>query len=255
MIIKDHPEYNSLEWRKATYHGASIGDWFISENGILYNPKTGELKYGHDNVKGKDKHQRVSIKHKLYYISRIVAEAFVPNDDPERNVVVRHLNDDPLNNHYSNLAWGTYHENTMDGIRNNKIVYDEHRNYAKGESHGCSILTESKVRDIINEFYMRKPILSIARKFGVSPGVIYHIYNGTSWTYLTKGKLPFPTPLNRLSSSSRIPNEIKEKIRKMLVDNISLYPSEIIDKLSLEDNYQIRSFIGYTKRKLKKEIC
>ena len=255
MIIKNHPELNSLEWRKATYYGKSIGDWLVSENGILYNPVTETLKYGHDNVKGKDLHQRVGIKNGQYYVSRIVAEAFVPNDNPEINVVVRHLNDDPLNNHYSNLMWGTYHENTMDGIRNGKIVYDKHRNYAKGETHGGAILTEDQVREIIKLFYFRKPILSIAKKYNVAPGVIYHIYSGKSWKHLTENHLPFPSPINRLSNNTPIPDEIKDKIRKMLMDDVSIYPSKIIQDLDLKDTYQIRSFIGFMKRKLKKEIC
>lgn len=253
MIIKNHPELNSLEWRTATYYGKPIGDWLVSENGVLYNPVTEKLKYGHDNIKGRDLHQRVSIKHRQYYISRIVAEAFVYNDNPKINIVVRHLNDDPLNNHYSNLVWGTHRENTMDGIRNGKIVYDEHRNYAKGETHGCAILTEKDVLGIIKMFYLKKPIAMIARKYNVDPSVIYHIYNGNSWRHLTEKHLPFPKPINRLSRSTPIPNDIRNKIQEMIMDDINVYPSEVIRALNLKDTNQIRSFIGYTKRRLKKK--
>ena len=49
-------------------------------------------------------------------IHRLVAEAFLPN--PNNYPVVRHLDDDPENNYYGNLAWGTFMDNRIDMIRN-----------------------------------------------------------------------------------------------------------------------------------------
>jgi len=49
-------------------------------------------------------------------ISRLVAEAFLPN--PENHPLVRHLNDNPLENSLENLAWGTYSDNQYDRVRN-----------------------------------------------------------------------------------------------------------------------------------------
>lgn len=58
-------------------------------------------------------------------IHRLVAEAFI--DNPEDYPVVRHLDDDPRNNNYKNLAWGTQKDNREDSVRNNtdfhKSVY------------------------------------------------------------------------------------------------------------------------------------
>lgn len=42
----------------------------------------------------------------------LVAEAYVPNPDPEHNTIVMHLDDDKQNKHYTNLKWGTVSENT-----------------------------------------------------------------------------------------------------------------------------------------------
>lgn len=50
-------------------------------------------------------------------IGRLVAQAFIPN--PDNLPVVRHLNDHPYDNYVSNLAWGTYGDNTQDAIHNN----------------------------------------------------------------------------------------------------------------------------------------
>lgn len=56
-----------------------------------------------------------------YGVHRLVAQAFL--DNPEGHPVVRHLDDVRDNNLVSNLAWGTYRDNTMDSVRNNKHHY------------------------------------------------------------------------------------------------------------------------------------
>jgi len=48
----------------------------------------------------------------------LVAEAYVPNPDPEKNTIVLHLDSNKENKHYTNLKWGTISENT-------KQAYDE----------------------------------------------------------------------------------------------------------------------------------
>lgn len=42
----------------------------------------------------------------------LVAEAYVPNDNPEINNIVLHLDSNKENKHYTNLKWGTISENT-----------------------------------------------------------------------------------------------------------------------------------------------
>lgn len=49
-------------------------------------------------------------------VSRLVAEAFIPN--PEKYPVVRHMNDVPYDNDVRNLCWGTYKDNVQDAIEN-----------------------------------------------------------------------------------------------------------------------------------------
>ena len=238
----------SIQWKQATYYYIPIKNWYVSENGILYNIKTKEFKFGRDNVKGKDMHQRVSIKHKLYYISRIVAEAFVNNENPEINVIVRHLDDNPLNNHYSNLKWGTYKENTNDAIINKKIIYDENRNYTRCEEHPASILTNEDVMFIIGLLNNKVLLKDIAKKFHVDVDVIRHIYKGKSWIYLTKDFLPFP-------KQELLRKPLDPKIKKSIIDYLDIYPlskpSEIISELGLEPSNTIKGFIGSIKRKNK----
>lgn len=49
-------------------------------------------------------------------VHRLVAQAFIPN--PKNLPIARHLDDDPDNNHYRNLAWGTAKDNHDDCVRN-----------------------------------------------------------------------------------------------------------------------------------------
>ena len=51
-----------------------------------------------------------------YLVHRLVAMAYLPN--PKSLPVVRHLDDNPLNNTPVNLAWGTYQDNTNDSVSN-----------------------------------------------------------------------------------------------------------------------------------------
>ena len=63
----------------------------------------------------------------------LVAEAYVPNPDPEKNTIVMHIDSNKENKHYTNLKWGTISENT-------KQAFDEGMAYNdKGWSDSQSI--------------------------------------------------------------------------------------------------------------------
>jgi len=63
-----------------------------------------------------------------YLVHRLVALTWVPNPDNHR--VVRHWDDNPLNNTAANLLWGTFSENQLDRIRNG--IY---RNGSENRTH------------------------------------------------------------------------------------------------------------------------
>lgn len=92
----------------------------------------------------------------------------------------RHLDDDPLNNALSNLAWGSPSQNTLDSVRNGTHAGRRR----KGEGHPLAKLTETcieRVRD------MRRALCSqqaIADWLGVARTTIQGIDNGTRWSHL-----------------------------------------------------------------------
>lgn len=57
------------------------------------------------------------------YLHRLVAMAYIPN--PNNYPIVRHLNDNPLDNRLANLAWGTQKDNVKDSIKNNSFHFLE----------------------------------------------------------------------------------------------------------------------------------
>lgn len=87
----------------------------INEDGVLRNVKSKKVINGYTEKNG---YQRVKIENKCLggvvrtSIHRLVAEAFVPNPDPEKFTEVNHLDTDKQNNSASNLEW-TDHSGNM----------------------------------------------------------------------------------------------------------------------------------------------
>jgi hypothetical protein len=91
--------------------------------------------------------------------------------------VVRHLNDDKLDNRVENLARGTREDNVTDAIRNGR--------YEGGLSRWSAKLTEDNVRKIrllyaTGNFTQRE----LALQFGVSQIVIWAIIRLKTWKHI-----------------------------------------------------------------------
>lgn len=89
-------------------------------------------------------------------------------------LVIRHLDDNPLNNHVDNLRWGTQKQNMEDARKNGKL---------RGSSCKASRAKLSK-KDLILIFKLKAKGLyykDIAKRLGVSVGTIGRVINKKSY--------------------------------------------------------------------------
>ena len=117
MFIDDC--YMGERWKQY----ADFPEYYYSDMGRIWSSRT--HRFIHGSATGKRGHIDISFKFKdkryHRYIHRIVANGFVPN--PNRYDLVRHLDDDPSNNRYDNLAWGAQTDNMRDAIENGHFKY------------------------------------------------------------------------------------------------------------------------------------
>jgi hypothetical protein len=54
-------------------------------------------------------------KQKTFYVHRLVAFAFIENDEPTKKTDVNHIDENKYNNHVNNLEWTTHDDNVHHG--------------------------------------------------------------------------------------------------------------------------------------------
>lgn len=92
-------------------------NYYISTKGRVWNSNSGKFLKPCIDTHGYLYVQLCSNGERRHSsIHRLITEQFIPN--PYNYPVVRHLDDNPLNNDVKNLAWGTQSDNIEDGIKN-----------------------------------------------------------------------------------------------------------------------------------------
>lgn len=103
---------------------------------------------------------------KVYYVHTLVIRHFV-SEKPFDGAECRHLDSNSLNNHYTNLAWGTRQENTNDRLGNKKdpvVCFDK-----------------QLVINIKNDLLSGMKQADIAKKYNILIGTIQAIASNRSW--------------------------------------------------------------------------
>lgn len=124
-------------------------------------------------------------KQKIFHIHRLVMEAYGP-PKPFPKAIIRHLDDNPLNNNISNLAWGDQYDNFLDRIRNSLINKED-------------LPTKLQLADIYEIQHMledKAKVSEIAKLYSVTPDYIYKIRRGDRWKPITKGEGYHSIPTN-----------------------------------------------------------
>ena len=140
-------------------------------------------------------------------VHRMVAIAFIEN--PENKEFVNHIDGNKINNRVDNLEWVTASENSIHAVATGLSPIGEAKTLAK--------LTEKDVLAIQAAFEAGEKDFVLARRYGVTSGVISSIRLGKTWKHVS-GKVfatSGPNPVKKLSSVD-IP-----VIRQMFLDGFN----------------------------------
>lgn len=123
----------------------------------------------------------LSGKNKLFYVHRLVAQAFI--DNPTGKPQVNHKDFNRENNNVDNLEWVTYAEN-------NKHAWGKRgREPSKlctcvGEEKPNSVLTNEQAKEVVRLLHDGVSPKKISEKLGASIKAIYKISQGKNWKHL-----------------------------------------------------------------------
>lgn len=144
-------------------------------------------------------------RRKHWFVHELVLTTFVgPRPDGQ---VTRHIDGDRTNNNLTNLAWGTFTENSADAI--------SHGTHERGSMRQQALLTEEAVTAMRRAALMGVPVKEIAALHGVAYRTAAHAISGTKWKHVQA-----PT---RARPIEYLTDEQVRLVRQLLTDGLSLY--------------------------------
>lgn len=169
--------------------------YFITQDGKCYNQKTGKYLKGQINSKNGYFSYILTLpngRKKRCYAHRLVAQAYIKNNDPKNKTEINHKDGNKLNNSVENLEWVTPFENQNHALQNtyshvfcfnkSKELVAEYINIAEaskavGLSRGMIIQELNKpIKTLTGNFYWsREPILGQTKDY-VNLGKAKEVY-------------------------------------------------------------------------------
>lgn len=168
-----HKEYNLL----------------ITPEGGVFN-MNGTKRYVRQNNQGYLKIQvRVNGRIINLVVHRLVAETFLPPPPRELiekcskehwgKVLVLHNDNNKLNNHISNLRWGSLKDNTLQAFDDGLVPF------LKGELNGRARLSEKEVHELCKFFEEGHTAMQATKIFNVNMNQASKIRCGNTWKHVS----------------------------------------------------------------------
>ncbi|KAK8840018.1 hypothetical protein M9Y10_031303 [Tritrichomonas musculus] len=115
MTVPENAQFEKLK---------NYPDYEIMTSEPYYIRKISTKKILKESFRDKEnKYISIKLNKQSKYKHKIIAEHFVPNDDPENKRVVDHIDNNRQNNSPSNLRWVSPKENSMNKKTHMNIVY------------------------------------------------------------------------------------------------------------------------------------
>lgn len=180
----------------------------------------------------------VGNKHKNESVHRLVAEAFIPNLNEEKNQV-NHKDGNKLNNVYTNLEWVTASENP-------KHAYDHllRKNKCGDDSH-LSKYNEDSIKQVCELLSKGFPPLIISEETGVGEKLVYLIRSKKVRKDLVS-KYKFPKLKGNYSKKNSF--KLRDNIEKMIRNRCN--NAEIYKTLNLKTSKNNQDLIYRIKKQV-----
>ncbi len=150
------------DWKKHP----DLRDIVVSENGRVFSYRSGKWHELKPSISSSG-YLRVGLKKEnSRYIHRLVAETYIPNEDPNDKIQVNHLDGNKLNNCIGNLEWCTPRENDLHAY-----------------STGLHQPKKGRMVRIIETGEYFKSLSDCARHIGGDKSHIYHCATGKNETH------------------------------------------------------------------------
>lgn len=153
-----------------------FGEYAVTDKGKIWSYRSGMFLRPWKQKKG---YLCVSlVGSKVYKVHRVVATAFIKNNNPEKYTTVNHLDGVKTNNNAVNLEWTNNSGNIKHAWDTGLIVQSEK---SKGWNTSRRIFESGDILQIRKMFDSGETCSGISRKYSVSPGTIRQIVNRKSY--------------------------------------------------------------------------
>lgn len=165
-----------------------VEGYFVTEDGRVFSNKKGMSKVDRDLHEIKFHLCKAGYKHvslrfgkngeekKRFSVAHLVAHAF--NGPRPEKKVIRHLDGNPLNNHFENLKYGSQLENILDKNKHGTLI--------RGGRHYKATITDKQAEEILFRISRGEKRTNLRKEFGVSSTVMYSLLKGKTFKNINR---------------------------------------------------------------------